>query len=262
MASLEYVESQPIASAVIAAHALAVGALGSEGFATAATAAVKQLTPVDRFYVFDIDRGKGGVRPLIHVCEPEKPHVADGMYARQFLPQDPIQQAMDATAEPQATVQIRVVPRDIVAQRYRRMLEHSDIVERVSFVRRAGPGWRCMTVARRRGNGGFAKDELRLLSGFARLLMPMIDRNEALAGHGSLSTRGAIEELESRFGRLFPALTRRERETCARAAVGITAEGAALDLGIGVSSILTYRKRAYQRLGVTSAYELARLVMR
>jgi DNA-binding CsgD family transcriptional regulator len=92
--------------------------------------------------------------------------------------------------------------------------------------------------------------------------MPMIERNDALAGHKSLSTEATVEELEARFGRLFPALTRRERETCARAAVGITAEGAALDLGIGVASVLTYRKRAYQRLGVSTAYELARLVMR
>ena len=119
-----------------------------------------------------------------------------------------------------------------------------------------------MTVARRRGSGAFDEDELELLGGFARLLMPMIERNEALAGHKPLSTQAAVDELERRFGKLFPALTLRERETCARAAVGMTAEGTALDLGIAVSSILTYRKRAYQRLGVTSAYELARLVMR
>jgi DNA-binding CsgD family transcriptional regulator len=71
-----------------------------------------------------------------------------------------------------------------------------------------------------------------------------------------------VSELEGRFARLFPDLTGRERQTCARAAIGMTAEGAALDLGIATSSILTYRKRAYRRLGVTSAYELARLVMR
>ena len=42
----------------------------------------------------------------------------------------------------------------------------------------------------------------------------------------------------------------------------MTAEGAALELGIAISSVLTYRKRAFRRLGVTSAAELAPLVMR
>ena len=262
MASLKHIESAPIAAAVLDAHAHAMGALGSERFVGAATEAVEGLTHVDRFYVFDIAGGAGSVRPLIHFCEPEKPHVADGMYASQFLPRDPIRRAIDALDEPQATIQLRVKPRDIVADCYRRMLEYAGIVERVSFIRRSNDGWRCMTVARKTSSGGFDDGELELLGGFARLLMPMIERNETLAHQGSLDTRGAIDELESRFARLFPALTRRERETCARAAIGMTAEGAALDLGIGVSSILTYRKRAYQRLGVTSAYELGRLVMR
>ena len=262
MTSLKHIESAPVSPAVLGAHAMAMGALGSERFVGAATAAVESLTHVDRFYVFDIHGNDGGVRPLIHFCEPEKPHVADGMYASQFLPRDPIRRAIDALDEPQATIQLRVQPHDIVTDCYRRMLEHSGIVERVSFVRKSGAGWRCMTVARKTSSGGFDDNELELLGGFARLLMPMIERNEALAYHRALDTRGTIDELERRFGRLFPALTRRERETCARAAIGMTAEGAALDLGIGVASILTYLKRAYHRLGVTSAYELGRLVMR
>lgn len=71
-----------------------------------------------------------------------------------------------------------------------------------------------------------------------------------------------IEELEQRFAARFPALTPREREVCARAAIGVSVEGAALDLAIATSSVLTYRKRAYQRLGISSAYELACLVLR
>lgn len=57
-------------------------------------------------------------------------------------------------------------------------------------------------------------------------------------------------------------LTRREREVCARAAVGMSAEATARDLGVAKTSVLTYRQRAYQRLEVASPFELCALVMR
>jgi DNA-binding CsgD family transcriptional regulator len=262
MAHLENIGAAPISPAVLAAHEAAVEGLGSERFVDATTAAVERLTHVDRFYVFDICDNARQLRPLIRHCEPEKQPVADGMYARQFLPTDPVKRAIDTVDESPATWCVRVAPSDIVADRYRHMLQSSGIVERVSFIRQVRHGWRCMTVARRGESGAFEDGELELLGGFARLLMPIIERNDTLAGQRQLSTEATIDELEARFARRFPALTTRERETCARAAVGMTAEGAALDLGIGVASVLTYRKRAYQRLGVSSAYELARLVMR
>jgi len=263
MAQLENIGAAPIPTAVLAAHEAVVEVLGSEKFVDAATAAVESLTHVDRFYVFDICDNGRQMRPLIHHTEPEKPYVAQGMYVRQFLPTDPVKRAVDMVDdEAPATWCVRVEPSDIVAERYRQMLVSSGIVERVSFLRPVRHGWRCMTVARRSESGTFGDQELDVLGGFARLLMPIIERNDALACQKPLGTEATIDELEARFARLFPALTKRERETCARAAVGMTAEGAALDLGIGVASVLTYRKRAYHRLGVCSAYELSRLVMR
>ncbi len=76
-----------------------------------------------------------------------------------------------------------------------------------------------MTVARRGNSGTFDDDELELLGGFARLLMPMIARNEALAGHATLSTKAAIDELEGRFSRLFPASDPARARNPARRAV-------------------------------------------
>lgn len=52
------------------------------------------------------------------------------------------------------------------------------------------------------------------------------------------------------------ALSRREAEVCARVLYGMTSYGIALDLGIGKESVMTYRKRAYARLGIGSQREL------
>jgi DNA-binding CsgD family transcriptional regulator len=45
-------------------------------------------------------------------------------------------------------------------------------------------------------------------------------------------------------------------EVCARTIVGMTAEGISIDLGIAHPTVLTYRRRAYARYGVSSAHEL------
>jgi len=69
-----------------------------------------------------------------------------------------------------------------------------------------------------------------------------------------------VPELEQRFALRHPELSKREREVCARAAIGMSVETTALELGIGKTTVLTYRKRAYERLDVTSPSELCALV--
>jgi DNA-binding CsgD family transcriptional regulator len=53
-----------------------------------------------------------------------------------------------------------------------------------------------------------------------------------------------------------PNLSRREIDVCARFLYGMSSIGIELDLGIGEESVKTYRKRAYQRLGIGSPREL------
>lgn len=56
-------------------------------------------------------------------------------------------------------------------------------------------------------------------------------------------------------------LTNRELDVCSRAVFGMTAEGTALDLNVKMTSVHTYRKRAYARMGISSHYELFRLLV-
>ena len=77
---------------------------------------------------------------------------------------------------------------------------------------------------------------------------------------GSAATALTTAQLEERFARRCPALTRRERQICARAAIGLSVEATAIELGIAKTSVVTFRQRAYRRLGVTSPFELCGLV--
>lgn len=68
----------------------------------------------------------------------------------------------------------------------------------------------------------------------------------------AIDPRRSIGKIEYRLGDVFTDLTERERAVCARTMVGMTAEAIGLDLGIAVSSVLTYRRRAYERYRFTS----------
>ena len=58
------------------------------------------------------------------------------------------------------------------------------------------------------------------------------------------------------------ALTPREQEVCRRILAGFSSEAISQALGISLHSTLTYRKRAYERLGISSQNELFSIVLR
>jgi DNA-binding CsgD family transcriptional regulator len=62
-------------------------------------------------------------------------------------------------------------------------------------------------------------------------------------------------------GARFAGITERERSVCIGILTGYTSESIALNLGISVNSVLTYRKRLYEKLKISSQSELFVLVM-
>lgn len=111
--------------------------------------------------------------------------------------------------------------------------------------------------------GAFGAAELAVIEALAPLLAALALKHVAMVGMRLRSRERAdrIEAAAARLGALSTALTRRERDVLARALVGMTSEGIALDLGIGLTSVLTYRRRGYARVGVTSQAELFALCL-
>ncbi|MES2610501.1 MAG: helix-turn-helix transcriptional regulator [Pseudomonadota bacterium] len=65
-----------------------------------------------------------------------------------------------------------------------------------------------------------------------------------------------LAALRERLLRLQHDLTDRELDVCARVLQGMTHEGIAADLGLGVPTVKTYRNRAFARLGIHFRNEL------
>lgn len=103
---------------------------------------------------------------------------------------------------------------------------------------------------------GFAPEQKTAIAEAAGLLMPLLWRH----AKGSDRVLQTFEDFDLRLAEVAPILTQREREVCALIALGVSSEGIGLRLDISINTVLTYRKRAYTRLGITSQNELLRLL--
>src|SRR5690606_22246752 len=94
------------------------------------------------------------------------------------------------------------------------------------------------------------------------LLLPLLNLHHRIVDQAPQTGRLSTAEMEERVRLSFPTLSKREVSVCARSIVGLTTEGIALDLGIKNTSVLTYRRRAYARLEVSSINQLSTLLIR
>jgi DNA-binding CsgD family transcriptional regulator len=82
----------------------------------------------------------------------------------------------------------------------------------------------------------------------------LIDQQTSFPRHLNIEGIARLLKLRS------PELSTRECEVCARAVAGKTIEGTSLELDIKRTSVITYRQRAYQKLGISRTNELVALL--
>jgi DNA-binding CsgD family transcriptional regulator len=234
-----------------------LAAIGTQEFGATVRDSVLSMTAgARRVYLFEAT-SRESTTLQYSFCKPE---VADlfPTYTRWYLPRDPVGDAFDAAPRHNDVALQRVRPSDIASPSFRRaFFDDAGIVERISVIQRGQDAWRGINVARHASDGRCSDEELRSLIGLACLVLPMLPLNRRRSAAAQPLT---IAELEKRFGDRCARLTQRERQVCARAAGGMSVEATALDLGIAKSSVLTYRQRAYQRLGVAGPFALCALV--
>jgi DNA-binding CsgD family transcriptional regulator len=240
-----------------AAYETLLATFGSEDFGPAVRDAVTRLSGgVRRIYLYEA-RGRDETHLHYYDCEPGI-ETRFTNYSRLYLQLDPLSEAFRATPRPNDMALQRVAPGDIASAGFRRQFfDEPGIVERISIVQRGADSWRGINLARHMSEGRFTDEEIVRLIGLAGIVLPMLPLNRLRRAPAPSLSAG---QFEARFAARYPALPKREREVCARAAMGMSVEASALDLGIGKTSVLTYRQRAYRRLGVGSPVELAALV--
>jgi len=234
-----------------------LAAIGTSEFGSTVRDSLMSLTAgARRVYLFEAtDRVRNDLQ--YSFCEPAIAGLFPA-YRKWYLGLDPVGDAFPAAPRHGDVALQRVLPSDIAPPAFRRrFFDDAGIVERISIIQRGADAWRVINVSRNASDGRFSDREIGSLIGLACHVLPMLPLNR----RGTLTPQPpTVRELEERFAIRCASLTPRERQVCARAAAGMSVEATAVELGIGKTSVLTYRQRAYQRLRVTSPIDLCALV--
>jgi len=250
-----------LTSPVLSAYRNFLDAMEGDDQKAGMDSAINSLARIDRFYVSE--RTEARVRPKL-IAHRAEDQIASRMsdYFERFFHKDPVVRALERATEDGKMVVLRIVPDDIEEADYREhFFDRPNVIERISFVERIQDRWLIMNVARRAPLPQFNEEEVSSLAAFAQLLLPLAVRMTVAGQPVGRKDGLTVEDLEFRFAQEFPALSPRERQVCARTVVGMTSEATALDLGVGIGSVQTYRKRAFHRLEICSAFQLAHLIM-
>lgn len=243
-------------SSLAAAFAPVVASLGGMSFASELVAALNRIVPVDHVCLMRFaDRGRPPVlesaswRGGDHVGEVQQAYLA-GLYRR-----DP---NLQLPAQPD--VGVHLLACDTIADDdYRAAcFQRAGLLQRLTVATVDSGQLLALNLYRLALTGPFSREELAEVDVLAPLLAALAVKHVTTLGM-QLRSRDRSDRIDAFSARLHAmngGLTRREREVLARAMLGMTSQGIALDLGVSLSTVLTYRKRAYARLGVSGQAEL------
>ncbi len=232
------------------AHEELVAVIGSARLGSALLALAAELAQASEIFGFSL---RGEERPQLIASHGSRGSSwrRASLYLDRFHKLDPLHRLIRDSAVDHAVMMRSFRSRDIEDPVYRqRCFEHPGLVEKLACFRRYGTRIHVLTFYRCDTEFDNAQDLLEL----ARLALPVLRRHGELLGSELGLT--LAERLEQRLAMRFPLLTQRERQVCARTLAGMTAEAISLDLEIGRTSVLTYRRRAYERYNISAAGQL------
>jgi DNA-binding CsgD family transcriptional regulator len=203
---------------------------------------------VEELFAYRVDSGP----PKVLASSSGLGDVAEraGAYARRFHRSDPVAKARQQ-ALPNSGFSCRIPATAIELGEYRKLcFERPRFIEKICFGWRRGDESTVVTFYQRHE----AEPDMAQLGALAQLAITGLTRL-------AQSPPPLLDQVSARLAQAHPGLTPREREVCARTLTGQTARqiGEALTLGIG--TVLTYRQRAYQKLGMNKANDLLAAIM-
>ena len=244
-------------------------ALGHESFEREVMELLNLVLPVDHCVVFTHSTdGLGHLFTHGKMPADTAQRLAED-YIRRFHARDPM---FSKLVDSELTDLDRPVPLDLKSNydpAYRNhFFDRNKLVDKASTIGRIEQGAVLCSFYRMRDSGPYSPDDRSRLERILPLITAFISVHYQLVAS---SIKGA-ETKETRSQSLihtivgkrvppFDRLTPRECEVCERILAGYTSIGIGLDLNIALSSVLTYRKRAYEKLDIISQNQLFALCL-
>ncbi|NPU09438.1 helix-turn-helix transcriptional regulator [Bradyrhizobium sp. 83002] len=182
-------------------------------------------------------------------------------YSQHFHTADPNREAIFGQRAQARHILLPNFARRMYPRGYRKLFfEDSEIVDKAATAIWVGDHCTYVNFYRTAAQGGFAPDERQRIGAVAPLVAAIVARH--CQAHAAAAD--PADKLASLFaaGGPLSVLTPREKDVCRRILSGFSSEAIAADLGIALNSVFTYRKRAYEKLGIASQNELFAIALR
>lgn len=187
--------------------------------------------------------------------------VAD-IYSRHFYGLDGNQRIVTDTDEkPGASLLLhRQSSDDIVHTGYRAACYvEPNVSDRLSLLLQPTDSiWLCVNLYRDSSRGSFQPREIAFVEALAPLISQAARHHYALSGQAQM---GIPQLMLARLRGMCPELSKRELDVLRGVLEGRTAQEIGEAMGIKASSVVTYQKRAYRRLGISSQRQLFALCL-
>jgi DNA-binding CsgD family transcriptional regulator len=244
---------QEVASAVLA--------IGRQTFPQVLMNTLRRVAEVDHCMVFSF-AGEGSASCLLNIGDIAIGADLGEAYSGHFHQSDPNR---DAIFSPEAKASPIVLPtflRRMYSDSYRRIFfENSDIVDKFASAVWFESNCFYVNFYRISARGCFKRAEVERLRRIAPSISAAVARHfEPSLPQQRKSARQGLHELFA-TSEAFNCLTGREKEVCLRILAGYSSEAISADLDVSIHSTLTYRRRAYDKLRISSQNELFAIVL-
>lgn len=131
------------------------------------------------------------------------------------------------------------------------------VVDKLSYIWRSGRTAYYVNLYRNVASGLYTAAEVQALTAISRFLANLIRLHSARVAVGEAMRHNEGDDLAERLVTLLDArLTVRETMVLSRILKGLQTEGIALDLNVKPASVVTFKQRAFGKLGITTQAEL------
>lgn len=237
-----------------------IGAIGRDGFVGTVLDLLNDAVGVDHISLLRLNaEGSVDFHGATSIGGPQVTEAPARQYFFRFSHLDPIRAIGRVGLADGTGLLIRLHASDVLDPLYRQECWVSpDIGERLTLYAVVDRRIHQINLYRSSNRARFDEDAGRSFVSAAAVLLPSFARHaEFVTGPDDQNgARMSLETLKHRVEQLNGSLSDRELEVCARALYGQSIEGTALELGIGRTSVVTYRRRAYGKLRISCHNEL------
>jgi DNA-binding CsgD family transcriptional regulator len=179
-------------------------------------------------------------------------------YVRRYHVYDPFRSR--CTPAPNRSVELQgFAIKEIAETEYaQKLFVEPGIVGKVCVILRRPADAICLSLYRDRAKGSFDAEDMQLIDAIKSPLAAAFERHFDLRPPSQPPLKRITTLLQDGKG---AGLSAREAAVCARIVSGYSNEAIALDLGLSFHSVRTYRRRAYEKLRVSSQSELFALIL-